>query len=116
VLQAPLYRVLAENPEVRERRNPLRHPSHPVPQLHATKPNELWSWDITKLHGPAKWTYFSFYVVLDVSSRYAVGWRGAHLTSPTTTPSARRTSRRCLGGGSVSLNTPGLRGFSRRGR
>jgi putative transposase len=65
-----LYRVLAENQEVRERRNQLRHPNHPVPQLHATKPNELWSWDITKLHGPAKWTYFYLYVVLDVFSRY----------------------------------------------
>ena len=76
-----LYRVLAENHQVRERRNPLRHPNHPVPQLHATKPNELWSWDITKLHGPAKWTYFHLYVVLDVFSRYVVGWRVAHRES-----------------------------------
>jgi putative transposase len=76
-----LYRVLAENHQVRERRNQLRHPNHPVPQLHATKPNELWSWDITKLHGPAKWTYFHLYVVLDVFSRYVVGWRVAHRES-----------------------------------
>ncbi|WP_426749851.1 IS3 family transposase [Myxococcus sp. Y35] len=78
-----MYRVLAENHEVRERRNQLRHPSHPVPQLHATKPNELWSWDITKLHGPAKWTYFYLYVVLDVFSRYVVGWMVAHRESAT---------------------------------
>ncbi len=76
-----MYRVLAENLEVRERRNQLRHPDHPVPQLHATKPNELWSWDITKLHGPAKWTYFYLYVVLDVFSRYVVGWMVAHRES-----------------------------------
>jgi putative transposase len=76
-----MYRVLAENHQVRERRNQLRHPNHPVPQLHATKPNELWSWDITKLHGPAKWTYFYLYVVLDVFSRYAVGWMVAHRES-----------------------------------
>ncbi|MCY0999995.1 IS3 family transposase [Myxococcus sp. MISCRS1] len=76
-----MYRVLAENHEVRERRNQLRHPSHPVPQVHATKPNALWSWDITKLHGPAKWTYFYLYVVLDVFSRYVVGWMVAHRES-----------------------------------
>ena len=76
-----LYRVLAENHQVRERRNQLRHPNHPMPQLHATKPNELWSWDITKLHGPAKWTYFHLYVVLDVFSRYVVGWMVAHRES-----------------------------------
>jgi putative transposase len=79
----PLYRVLAENHQVRERRNQLRHPNHPVPQLHATKSNELWSWDITKLHGPAKWTYFHLYVVLDVFSRYVVGWMVAHRESAT---------------------------------
>ena len=58
-------------------------PTPLVPQLHATKPNELWSWDITKLYGPAKWTYFSLYVVLDVFSRYVVGWRVAHRESAT---------------------------------
>lgn len=78
-----MYRVLAENHQVRERRDQLRHPNHPVPQLHATKPNELWSWDITKLHGPSKWTYFYLYVVLDVFSRYVVGWMVAHRESAT---------------------------------
>ncbi len=69
-----MYRVLAENDEVRERRDQLAHPKYAAPELLATKPNELWSWDITKLHGPAKWTYFYLYVILDVFSRYVVGW------------------------------------------
>lgn len=69
-----MYRILAANSEVRERRNQLRHMNHPRPELLATKANELWSWDITKLKGPAKWTYFYLYVVLDVFSRYVVGW------------------------------------------
>ncbi len=69
-----LYRVLAENAEVRERRDQLRHPSYAAPQLLATRPNEVWSWDITKLLGPTKWTYYYLYVLLDVFSRYAVGW------------------------------------------
>jgi putative transposase len=69
-----MYRVLAENQEVRERRDQLRHPQYAAPELLATKPNQLWSWDITKLLGPAKWSYFYLYVVLDVFSRYVVGW------------------------------------------
>jgi putative transposase len=69
-----MYRILSANSEVRERRDQLRHMNHPRPELLATKPNELWSWDITKLKGPAKWTYFYLYVVLDVFSRYVVGW------------------------------------------
>jgi putative transposase len=69
-----MYRILEEAGEVRERRDQLRHPSYNAPQLLATQPNELWSWDITKLLGPAKWTYFYLYVILDVFSRYVVGW------------------------------------------
>ena len=69
-----LYRVLAENVEVRERRAQLRHPSYAAPELLATRPNELWSWDITKLRGPVKWTYYYLYVILDVFSRYVTGW------------------------------------------
>jgi len=72
------YRVLAENAEVRERRDQLRHPHYAAPQLLATRPNELWSWDITKLLGPTKWTYYYLYVLLDVFSRYVVGWLAAH--------------------------------------
>jgi putative transposase len=73
-----MYRILAANREVRERRDQLRHANHPRPELLATRPNELWSWDITKLLGPQKWTYFYLYVILDVFSRYVVGWMVAH--------------------------------------
>jgi putative transposase len=76
-----MYRVLAENAEVRERRDQLRHPVYKAPELLATAPNQLWSWDITKLLGPAKWTYFYLYVILDVYSRYVVGWMLAHRES-----------------------------------
>ena len=69
-----MYRVLGENQEVKERRNQLRHPAYAKPELLATRPNEDWSWDITKLRGPAKWTCFHLYVILDIFSRYVVGW------------------------------------------
>jgi putative transposase len=69
-----MYRVLAAAAEVRERRNQVRHPAYARPELLATAPNELWSWDITKLKGPAKWTWFYLYVILDVFSRYVPGW------------------------------------------
>jgi putative transposase len=78
-----MYRILSANGEVRERRDQLRHANHPRPELLATRPNELWSWDITKLKGPAKWTYFYLYVVLDVFSRYVVGWMIAPVESAT---------------------------------
>jgi putative transposase len=69
-----MYRVLNERGEVRERRNQLRHPAYHKPELLAEQPNQLWSWDITKLLGPARWTYYYLYVILDVFSRYVVGW------------------------------------------
>ena len=70
-----MYRLLeAKHGGVRERRDQLTHPAYAKPELLAERPNELWSWDITKLLGPAKWTYFYLYVILDVYSRYAVGW------------------------------------------
>jgi putative transposase len=69
-----MYRLLAANAEVRERRNQLRHPAYARPELLATGPRELFSWDITKLRGPAKWTYYHLYVILDVFSRYVPGW------------------------------------------
>jgi putative transposase len=69
-----MYRILNEFEEVHERRNQLTHPNYAKPELLATAPNQLWSWDITKLLGPAKWTYFYLYVILDVFSRYVVGW------------------------------------------
>ena len=69
-----MYRLLAQRGESRERRDQLTHPPYKKPELLATAPNQLWSWDITKLLGPAKWTYFYLYVILDVFSRYVTGW------------------------------------------
>ena len=69
-----MYRLLESEGETRERRDQLVHPAYTKPELLATGPNQLWSWDITKLLGPAKWTYFYLYVILDVFSRYVVGW------------------------------------------
>jgi putative transposase len=73
-----MYRLLAAEGEVRERRAQLTHPAYQRPELLAERPNEVYSWDITKLAGPAKWTYFYLYVILDVFSRYAVGWTVQH--------------------------------------
>ena len=74
-----MYRLLeARNGGVRERRDQLAHPAYARPELLAERPNEVWSWDITKLLGPAKWTYFYLYVILDVFSCYAVGWTVQH--------------------------------------
>lgn len=69
-----MYRILDEAGEVRERRNQARHPKYKAPELLATSPNQVWSWDITKLLGPVKWTYYYLYVILDIFSRYVVGW------------------------------------------
>jgi putative transposase len=73
-----MYRVLEEAGEIRERRNQARHPHYKAPELLATAPNQVWSWDITKLLGPVKWTYYYLYVILDIFSRYVVGWMIAH--------------------------------------
>ena len=69
-----MYRVLAADREVCERRAQRRHPVYAAPELLATAPNQLWSWDITKLRGPLKWSFYHLYVLLDVFSRYVVGW------------------------------------------
>ena len=69
-----MYRVLEVEGELRERRNQLRHPAYSKPELLATGPNQVWTWDVTKLKGPAKWTYYYLYVILDLYSRMAVGW------------------------------------------
>ena len=71
---ATMYRLLRENQAIRERRNQLCHPTYTKPELLATGPKQVWSWDITKLLGPVKWTYFFLYVLLDIFSRYIVGW------------------------------------------
>jgi len=78
-----MYRILVANQEVRERRNQLRHPVYKKPELLAQAPNQVWSWDITKLMGPAKWTYFYLYVIIDIFSRRVVGWCVADRESAT---------------------------------
>lgn len=69
-----MYRLLRRHGEVRERRAQATHPARVKPELVATAPNCVWSWDITKLHGPAKWTYYYLYSIIDIFSRYTVGW------------------------------------------
>jgi len=76
-----MYRLLEQEQAVRERRDQLRHPHYQKPELLATAPCQVWSWDITKLLGPQKWTYYYLYVILDIFSRYVVGWMLAHRES-----------------------------------
>jgi putative transposase len=78
-----MYRILAENQQVCERRNQLRHPQYARPELLATGPNQVWSWDITALRGPDKWSAFYLYDLMDVYSRYVVGWLIAKTQSAT---------------------------------
>jgi len=75
------YRLLRQASGTRERRRQATHPAKVKPELAASKPNEVWSWDITKLRGPAKWSWFHLYVILDIFSRYVVGWMVAHRES-----------------------------------
>jgi putative transposase len=76
-----MYRILAADHASQERRHQLRHPHYQKPELLAAAPNQVWSWDITKLLGPQKWTYYYLYVILDIYSRYVVGWMLAHRES-----------------------------------
>lgn len=78
-----MYRILEAEGELRERRDQLRHPVYEKPELVATAPNQVWTWDITQLKGPVKWTYFYLYVILDLYSRLAVGWMVARRESAT---------------------------------
>ncbi len=78
-----MYRILRAEGAVRERRDQLMHPVYARPELLATRPNEVWSWDITKLRGPQKWTYYYLYVIMDIYSRYVVGWMLAERESAT---------------------------------
>ena len=85
-----MYRVLAEHDEVRERRRQLRRPVYQKPELLAEGPNQVWSWDITKLMGPAKWSYFYLYVIIDIFSRRIVAWCIADAESAVQTLVRRR--------------------------
>lgn len=78
-----MYRILRKARQVRERRDQLRRPNYTKPELLATAPNQVWSWDITKLRGPSKWMFFQLYVILDIFSRYVVGWLVADRESET---------------------------------
>jgi len=73
-----MYRILEKEGELKERRRQVCRPQYTKPEILARAPNEAWSWDITKLKGPAKWTYYYLYVILDIFSRYVVGWMVAH--------------------------------------
>ncbi len=76
-----MYRLLAAADQSGERRRQRIHPIYAKPELLAVAPNEVWSWDISKLKGPAKWTCFHLYVILDIFSRYVVGWMVAQRES-----------------------------------
>lgn len=76
-----MYRLLRENAETRERRHQLSHPAYQRPELLAERPGQVWSWDITKLMGPAKWRYYHLYTIMDIFSRYVVGWMVAERES-----------------------------------
>ena len=89
-----MYRLLADEQPVRERRNQLSHPHYAKPELVATAPNQVWSWDITRLLGPKRWTYFYLYVLLDIFSRYVVGWMLAE--RETAAFAARLIEQSCL--------------------
>ncbi len=78
-----MYRILRSNNEVRERRDQLKHPEYEKPELLATAPNQVWSWDISKVKGPYKWTHYHLYVIIDIFSRYVVGWMVASRESAT---------------------------------
>lgn len=76
-----MFRIVARRRETRERRDQLTHPAYAKPELLAAGPNQVWSWDITKLRGPRKWSYYHLYVVLDIFSRYVTGWMVAERES-----------------------------------
>src|SRR5271170_6849619 len=96
-----MYRLLRAVGESRERRAQRQHPRYAMPRLVAAAPNQVWSWDITKLGGPVKWLYFSLYVVLDIFSRYVVGWlvaeRENHELAARLITQSEKTSIRSLG-------------------
>ena len=76
-----IYRILSQQNEIKERRKQVNRTHYQKPELLATAPNQVWSWDITKLKGPVKWSYFHLYVIIDIFSRYVVGWMVAHRES-----------------------------------
>jgi putative transposase len=111
-----MYRILAENTAVRERRDLLHHPEYTRPELLATGCNQLWSWDITKLKGPHTWTYYYLYVILDVWSRKVVGWMVAERESATLAVELIRQSCQREGISEKQLTVHADRGSSMRSK
>ena len=111
-----MYRILAASGAVRERRDQLRHPEYTCPELLATGPNQLWSWDITKLLGPHKWTYYYLYVIMDVWSRSVVGWMVAERESATLAVELIRQSCERQSIGEHQLTVHADRGSSMRSK
>jgi len=101
-----MYRLLEQHQQVRERRQQLSHPAYQKPELLATGPNQVWSWDITKLLGPAKWTYFYLYVILDIFSRSVVGWMIAVRESATLAEKLIRETchKQTIGAGQLTVH------------
>jgi len=111
-----MYRLLEKRGESRERRDQLTHPPYKKPELLATASNQLWSWDITKLLGPVKWTYFYLYVILDVFSRYVTGWMVAMRESAELAKRLIEEScqKQCIPPGQLTLHAD--RGISMRSK
>src|SRR6267154_2654079 len=111
-----MYRLLEQKGEARERRDQLTHPPYKKPELLATASNQLWSWDITKLLGPVKWTYFYLYVILDVFSRYVTGWMVAMRESAELAKRLIEEScqKQCIPPGQLTLHAD--RGISMRSK
>ena len=111
-----MYRLLAKTGSTRERRRQLIHPAYVKPELLATDPNQVWSWDITKLKGPAKWTCFHLYVILDIFSRYVVGWMVAERESAELAEEliAQTVARQDIARGTLTLHAD--RGASMRSK
>ena len=101
-----MYRVLGDHGEVGERRRQATHPAHKKPELIATEPNRCWSWDITKLLGPEKWTYYYLYVIIDIYSRYVPGWMLAHAenAAPAEALLADTITKQNIGVGDLTLH------------
>lgn len=111
-----MYRILDSEGEVRERRDQLRHPPYVKPELVATGPNQVWTWDITKLLGPVKWTYYYLYVILDMFSRYVVGWMLANRESASLAKELIEESCRRQGIGEEQLTLHADRGPSMKSK
>jgi putative transposase len=101
-----MYRLLADRGESGERRRQLVHPAYTKPELLADGPNQVWSWDITKLLGPVTWSYYYLYVLLDIYSRYVTGWLLAECEQATLAERliADTTAKQAIPAGQLTLH------------